>query len=65
MPSKILHVWTTEELLQLINRLNGSSKPLSTRDYRQGYEDALECVFKEIKRQDATPKRIKRQSGRS
>lgn len=46
MPKKMLEVWTTDEILSLINRIK---VPNSVRDYKQGYEDALEEVFNRIK----------------
>lgn len=46
---KTLNIWTTDEIIKAINEL---MVPISTKEYRQGFEDAKKALFNSIKKAD-------------
>lgn len=46
MPKKLV-VWTTDEIISLINSIN-ESVPCTTIEYREGWEDAMKQMYKKI-----------------
>ena len=45
---KTIEAWTTEELMELI-QFAWHSKPITVKEYREGWEDALNEVERMIK----------------
>lgn len=47
MRQKLTEIWTTDELLKLINEVNNKN-PVTVVEYRQGWEDACAYLFNTI-----------------